>query len=843
MDDFERAFSALTGREPYRWQRRAFRLLVEGKWEDLRSLSLPTGVGKTSLIACFLLAQAFAKARLPRRIVWIVNRRTVVDQATAVAEGILRKLADAPELQEVRKRLSTLSGDRWPERPVAVSTLRGERADNGEWAIDPSRPAILVGTVDMIGSRLLFRGYGCGRWRRPQHAGLLGIDSFVVLDEAHLEPAFDALLNSIEEFQAVAGDRSLPPTWICRASATLRTSSSSAFSLIQEDREDERLGAKLKRPKPIEVVQARSLPKTLVDQALRLGRQSGKSRILVFVENPETAAAVAREIGAHAKERTLLLTGELRGKERDGLPENRIYQAFARPERPQLAQSVFLVATSAGEVGADLYGDHGVCDLTTAESMLQRLGRIGRSGETAPASIVVVTDAKAMKNPRRAATLDYLENTLNHNASLDRIALSPPHAECFREAPLLASLDRITLDALAATSVRLPPHAIDLDVYLHGVEPSGAPECYVAWREDVQPLSESAPEEIEEVLDFYPVRPAEMLRTTVDRLRRALAGCKGGLRCLVQYMDGSVESPLVIEDLRDPAKLSLRGALVLLPTEAKVLDPEHGCLLYETEKAPPVLDAPVVDAADEGGERCRYLLRGADGEWRMRRLAGGEEVVSVSSLREAYKKASASLPGSQRKILRLSSGDDADERVLLYLARSAAGNDRDRYASGGASIFLDDHQAKVKERARVLAAAVELPPPVVKSEEDGGARHDDGKSDPVWQEAFGDSRNRPVAKPIRPGGALGGFRHELRSIEAAMPELTAHLIAAHHGWARPYFTAEAAVFEPKEAFEAQLRFAKLQALYGHWGLAYLESILRAADAMVSEEERTASALR
>ena len=43
---------------------------------------------------------------------------------------------------------------------VTVSTLRGKFADNHAWNLDPSRPAIIVGTVDMIGSRMLFAGYG-----------------------------------------------------------------------------------------------------------------------------------------------------------------------------------------------------------------------------------------------------------------------------------------------------------------------------------------------------------------------------------------------------------------------------------------------------------------------------------------------------------------------------------------------------------------------------------------------------------------------------------------------------------------------------------------------------------
>ena len=68
--------------------------------------------------------------------------------------------------------------------PVAVSTLRGELADNEEWKADPARPAIIVGTIDMIGSKLLFSGYGDGRYRRSQHAGLIGQDSFIIVSAA-----------------------------------------------------------------------------------------------------------------------------------------------------------------------------------------------------------------------------------------------------------------------------------------------------------------------------------------------------------------------------------------------------------------------------------------------------------------------------------------------------------------------------------------------------------------------------------------------------------------------------------------------------------------------------------
>ena len=63
------------------------------------------------------------------------------------------------------------------------------------------------------------------------------------------------------------------------------------------------------------------------------------------------------------------------------LPARPLFKSFvAHPQREAIEFSRFLVATSAGEVGVNLDADHLVCDLTTLNSMIQRLGRVNRLG-------------------------------------------------------------------------------------------------------------------------------------------------------------------------------------------------------------------------------------------------------------------------------------------------------------------------------------------------------------------------------------------------------------------------------------------------------------------------------
>jgi CRISPR-associated endonuclease/helicase Cas3 len=369
---FKTTFKALTNHEPFPWQIELFEeWFVKGKFPQ--SCNLPTGLGKTSVITIWLIALMRHPDKMPRRLVYVVNRRTVVDQTTNEVERIrenLLKLEDRPE----------------HVRQLSISTLRGQFADNHEWSADPSLPAVICGTVDMIGSRLLFTGYGLGFKTKPLHAGFLGQDVLLVHDEAHLEPAFQALVVSIEKEQERERKRSNQMPW-----PNLRVMELTATS--REDRGDRRkeesFGLTHVEKKPPDVIpdpptepihhvwHRQTAKKTLrlhenrdeeklADKSAELAlehKDSGRA-VLVFVQKLEDVEKVTKKL---PKESTLQLTGTLRGLERDALVNHPIFQRFL-PESnrsedvtPALG-TVYLVCTSAGEVGVNISADHMVLD-------------------------------------------------------------------------------------------------------------------------------------------------------------------------------------------------------------------------------------------------------------------------------------------------------------------------------------------------------------------------------------------------------------------------------------------------------------------------------------------------
>ena len=212
-------FRDVAGHDPWPWQLRLHARLVAGDIPD--AVDVPTGCGKTACVLLALLAR-LEHPGLPRRIVYVVDRRAIVDQTAAAISVWIDRMAALPALVRAFDACAAFPAD----RPVALGVVRGGLADDGARRADPARLAVIVGTVDMVGSRLLFSGYGDGRSMRALHAGLLGHDALVVLDEAHLAPAFATLLGSVERLQGAEALRTMTLSATARGSPPRRHLSS-----------------------------------------------------------------------------------------------------------------------------------------------------------------------------------------------------------------------------------------------------------------------------------------------------------------------------------------------------------------------------------------------------------------------------------------------------------------------------------------------------------------------------------------------------------------------------------------------------------------------------------------
>ena len=819
-------FRALVGHDPYPWQRRLYARLVAGAVPD--AVDVPTGCGKTACVLLSLLARLENRS-LPRRVVHIVDRRALVDQSAEAVRGWVDRMWALPSLSRAFDSQAAFPAG----RPVALGVLRGGHADEGAWRLDPARPAVVVGTVDMVGSRLLFAGYGTGRSRRAMDAGLLGHDALVLLDEAHLSPAMAGLLDAI----AGLGDgRSFR---VMKLSATAPGGCGDVLGLGPEDLGDEKLGRRfqaVKRTRLVEVATRAKHISALADAAA--AHPTGA--VAVFVERVADARRVAARLArARGPERVAVLTGTLRGHERAALASGDVWRRFS-PERDRTGAerpSAYLVMTSAGEVGVDLDADHAVMDLAPLDSMAQRLGRVNRAGLRNSTVTVVHSAGDAPKGARvgtPAADLAAAKRgtlaLLRRLPDLSPAALRAVDPETFAAstAPTAtpARLDRAVVEAFAMTSANLPLPRVA--VYLKGVSPaSEAPRTWLAWRRDVADLVLAGPEAAGAALSFFPLSGKELARAPTPYARRLIARAlpRQGGRGLPLVVLGSAGEPFAaratgVEDLPP-----LEYATVVLPPFAGGLSPEG----LPDEDAP----GPVPDVGDTA-ERVRYLAGKASG-------GDGKPPAWVER-------------GTSLRVP-VPDEDAVAGRAWVYALRRPGPN----LATSGLTLLgsstqtVDEHGRRVGEAARGFETPLALESALAQALGLAGEWHDTGKARRVWQLAAGAPPDgAPLAKARRGRlrvGALRGYRHELGSLadaEQGLPhgtphrDLVLHLVAAHHGWARPGFPP-AGQWDPESspaesrarAARVADRYARLSATLGPWHLAWLEALLKAADAWVS----------
>ncbi len=900
--NFASRFQSLTGYQPFPWQERLFRKFLVGEFPE--TCSLPTGIGKTSIIIIWLLALIERSDLVPRRLVYVVNRRTVVDQTTSEIRKLRDNLVECPDIEASLRALCAIDHRGNQIFPLGISTLRGQLADNQEWAIDPARPAVICGTVDMIGSRLLFGGYRIGFRRRPLHAGFLGQDVLLVHDEAHLEPAFQRLVESIRNEQeresAALGERNR--LHVIELSATAR-GDGDTFHLDDSDHRHLVVQQRVHAVKKLRLHPIENEKNELVDAvvAKALGYQESGRAVLIYLRSVSDVEKVEEELGKRGKELhgkadkwVKALTGTMRGKERDELVQHAVFARFLpednRPENVRPADgTVFLVCTSAGEVGVNISADDLICDLSTFDSMAQRFGRVNRFGDRSDTTIDVFHPGKfsteaeikaklakardrekgaIIVDERRGKTLNLLQQ-LQGNASplaLGRLDISQCR-QAFSPDRNYADPTDILFDFWSLTTARgALPGRPALQNYLHGIESWEPPVTEIAWREEVarlsQPILQQNQLTPEEVLAAYPVKPHEILKDRTDRVLRHLRKLvkrSSHASWNVWHVDG--DGDVTICSLRDlvdsytPERpnINLDGALLILPPAAGGL--QNGLLNGASADR-------VDDVADEWliGDNQPGRVR----EFRARddaaRPPEGMRIILVVDTAPDVDEFS---PDDKKPDAELHDGEEVPSTPIWIWAVRPASADDDGSRTAHMPITWQHHTDDVVDNAQRIADRLLTGHPELHAALMLAARaHDLGKRRVIWQRSIGNPNPTDwFAKSGKGSGwgrllELTRYRHEFGSLfdlrseepyrsefEQLSPEMqdvVLHLVAVHHGFGRPHFPADQA-FDPHRSDDQSMqlsteiprRLARLQRRYGRWGLAWLESLLRAADASAS----------
>ena len=901
---FAEFYRAINGRDPFPWQSRLARQVAKTE-EWPQEVGIPTGLGKTACLEIaiwWLASQADrhpADRTAPTRIWWLVNRRLLVDSTARHAETIGEALSDrhaADVVAAIADRLRSLSADP-TSVPLEVIRLRGGIPARSP--TDPSRPTVVLSTLPMYGSRLLFRGYGATKSTRPIEAAMAGTDSLVILDEAHLAPHLANLLPALSDCtpdaRPVLNPTRSRPSMVA-LTATGDAAGGDRFDLDADDEPHPIVRLRLDAVKSMEVrVQSGDGAQRLAQATRSLIEEAADpAACVVFVNTPASARAVFGRLRDMIDDETaeiLLLTGRAREREAERTRQRILdpVTGIAATRNPAAGRQrhFIVVATQTLEVGADIDADFLVTEACGVRALTQRLGRLNRLGRYRHARAIYVhlppPKNKGRKTRQReewpvygcepASVLRRLHAALDSGTgtvdlSPRRVAgiLGEPDDDPGRAPEILSGLLWEWVKTTTPADGQAP-----VEPYFSGI---AAPDYAVSviWRACLPKNGQLLwPRAIDRESIDVPLSEARDVFGDDEALQRLEA-------------DGVSIATISKDELRP-------GDVIVLPTDRGLLD-RFG---WAPESSAPVVDMSIAEYGvpldcDALRRLCgasmndlidRALGRVADDE----DLDEDDRAEAIAHILGAL--GSVTPPGWEKVEWdglmdaldgRISVGRNEVARLIRKNAASEPLSDElDEMCRAETAIELESHGRAVAARSHSIAERLGISADLAAVVERAGRFHDLGKADrrfqrwldpdeqpPVLVAKSGMPRSRWNAARIVAGWPRGGRHEELSArlvrrwltrqpgrFEPPLAELLVHLIISHHGNGRPLLlpaddqtTEQVSLDLDGELVEASAdlstidwnqptRFRNLNRLFGPWGLALLEAIVRRADHTVS----------
>lgn len=413
--EFEKFFQRAVGDptpQPYPYQ---IKLATEGEALG-QLLNVPTGLGKTAAaILAWIWRRRFAgdaiRKQTPQRIVYCLPMRVLVEQTRGVAVDWLTRLGlYTDEAKENHSEWSRPEGD-YGEFPIAVHLIMGGEEPT-DWALWPERDILLIGTQDMLLSRALNRGYAARRQRWPMEFGLLNNDCLWVFDEVQLMGPGLATGLQLEAFRSTTtdgkeyfGTERPCVSWYMSATASRRMLTSRewrgdkgdkrsehfVFELSHEEKNDRdgvlgqrRLATKELECQPTWTLENADVAQRILDRHCRMlealtdAPASLPRRTLVVCNTVDRAKAIHAAIDRAADRNSGIDLVLLHSRFR---PPDRARQQDRLKAVMDANASQIVVATQVIEAGLDLSSALLWTEIAPLPSIVQRLGRLNRTGE------------------------------------------------------------------------------------------------------------------------------------------------------------------------------------------------------------------------------------------------------------------------------------------------------------------------------------------------------------------------------------------------------------------------------------------------------------------------------
>lgn len=795
--DFPVFFEAIHGVPPLPWQSTLVtHLLTHGAWPDL--IDLPTASGKTGCIdiAVFHLALCAEQGepwRAARRVAFVVDRRIIVDAAFERAKKISIALKESrnPAIAGVAAALLKLGG----EFPLYCQKLRGGMPRERGFALDPSQPMVITSTIDQVGSRLLFRGYGLSPYSQPLHAGLLSHDTLILLDEAHLGMPFTETVKAIhrEQGRAVKPFKSVQPVRLVSLSAT-GTTVGERFQLSEADLNNKILNERRTAPKPARLVESSMKSaehiKFLLEEALNLYKsiEGVAPAVAIIVNRVKTARDLFDELRARPPKNINieLMTGRTSPLDREGIAKRVSSRAAAGRTPSPDDRGLILVATQTIEVGADLDFQGLITECASLDALLQRFGRLDRLGVFRKSRAVVIGGrSHSDDDPIYGAALNKTWQWLHKIAAVKNgqpiVEFSIEAMEAATKKTDMRELRGIPREWLHLTPSHVqllcqtspaPMYDPDINALLHGLK-TEQPDVQVVWRANMPIMDEHEPLPIQSnkariVNTLLALIPPTNLETLALPLSSVMIWL---MEQGISHELGDVEGASAEDGERKSAAKALLRNVWRRSGETWEFSPTADLRSGDTIMvssgyggcdqfgfAPTSLE-PVEDLSEKARETLESERIIIVTETYLRQLLGQDRAGDIRTAWRAVEDAYASLQYQPSELLsilteELSRLDTlelssicksmvellplSDQSLYAFILRTGkAGkediSDEDLSSSFTVPVLLNEHNCAVGARARSLARSVGLESYLTESIGCSGDVHDLGKADPRFQ--------------------------------------------------------------------------------------------------------------